>query len=265
MVEARGRIVKGASVRPPCIERTKSALGERADMQLRPRFVGRLGVADAVTVANAMLGFLAAVVATMDPGLAARLILLAGIADGLDGVLARRYGSTQVGEYVDSLADVASFGVAPAIFVFAVASRHWDLSLESPTALEAVTLVVPALFVAAAVVRLAMYTAYDLAERTTCGVQTTLSATVLAAAYLAGVTDPAILLSATGVFVYLMLTRVEYPELTDRDALAMGAVQFGAVLAPTLGSRVFPRGLLAAAMAYLLLAPLFYAPDGRDR
>lgn len=232
-------------------------------MQLRPRFVGRLGVADAVTVANAMLGFLAAVVATMDPGLAARLILLAGIADGLDGVLARRYGSTQVGEYVDSLADVASFGVAPAVFVFAIAQQGWDLSLTSPTVTEGVALAVPALFVAAAVVRLAMYTAYDLAERTTCGVQTTLAATMLAAAYLAGVSDPAILLGATGLFVYLMITSIEYPELTDRDALAMGAVQFGAVVVPTVGQRVFPRGLLAAALAYLLLAPLFYAPDGR--
>jgi len=89
------------------------------------------------------------------------------------------------------------------------------------------------------------------------------AATVLAAAYLSGIADPAILLGATGVFVYLMITSIEYPELTDRDALAMGAVQFGAVLAPTLGPRVLPRALLAAALAYLLLAPLFYAPEGR--
>ena len=232
-------------------------------MQLRPRFVGRLGVADAVTVANAMLGFLAAVLATIDPALAARLILLAGIADGLDGVLARRYGSTQVGEYVDSLADVASFGVAPAMLVVAIARREWGLTLSTLTPTDAAVLVVPALFVAAAVVRLAMYTAYDLAERTTCGVQTTLAATVLAAAYLSGIADPAILLGATGVFVYLMITSIEYPELTDRDALAMGAVQFGAVLAPTLGPRVLPRALLAAALAYLSLAPFFYAPEGR--
>ncbi|QSG12428.1 Phosphatidylserine synthase [Halapricum desulfuricans] len=227
-------------------------------MQLRPRFLGRLGAADVVTVANAALGFAAAVAATIDPQLAARLVLLAAIADGLDGVLARVYGSTQVGEYVDSLADVASFGVAPAVFVYVIASREWGLELATLSVAEVVTLAIPALYVAAAVVRLAMYTAYDLEDRTTRGVQTTLAATVLAAAYLSGVTDPAVLLGATGLFVYLMITTIEYPELAERDALAMGVVQAGAVLAPLAFARVFPRALLAAALAYLLLAPVVY-------
>ena len=242
----------------PEIERTKATLGDGSDMQLRPRFLGRLGAADVVTVANAALGFVAAVAATIDPQLAARLILLAAIADGLDGVLARVHGSTQVGEYVDSLADVASFGVAPAVFVYAIASQAWALELSTLSAIEVVALVIPALYVAAAVVRLAMYTAYDLADRTTRGVQTTLAATVLAAAYLSGVTDPTLLLCATGVFVYLMVTSVEYPELSERDALAMGVVQFGAVVAPLALSGAFPRVLLAAALAYLLLAPALY-------
>ncbi|MEF8882111.1 MAG: protein sorting system archaetidylserine synthase [Halapricum sp.] len=232
-------------------------------MQLRPRFLGRLGVADAVTVANAALGFAAAVAATVDPGLAARLILLAAIADGLDGVLARVYGSTQVGEYVDSLADVASFGVAPAVFVYAVAREEWTLELATVTTTEAVALGIPALFVAAAVVRLGMYTAYDLDERTTRGVQTTLAATVLAAAYLSGITNAMVFLGATGLFVYLMITSIEYPELAERDALAMGVIQFGAVLFPTVLSRAFPRALLFAALAYLLLAPLFYGKRPR--
>ncbi|QSG14033.1 Phosphatidylserine synthase [Halapricum desulfuricans] len=242
----------------PETERTKATLGEKTGMQLRPRFLGRLGAADIVTVANAALGFTAAVAAMTDPGLAAQLILLAAIADGLDGVLARVHGSTQVGEYVDSLADVASFGVAPAVFVYAIAGRSWELELTTLSVPELTALAIPALYVAAAVVRLGMYTAYDLDDRTTRGVQTTLAATVLAAAYLSGVTDPALLLGATGVFVYLMITSIEYPELSERDALAMGVVQAGAVLAPLAFARVFPRALLAAALAYLLFAPMLY-------
>ena len=84
------------------------------------RFVDRLGLADAVTVANAAVGFLAVIAATVDVTLAARLILLAAIADGLDGVVARHRGSTPAGPYLDSLADVASFGVAPAALVAVV-------------------------------------------------------------------------------------------------------------------------------------------------
>ena len=227
-------------------------------MQLRPRFVGRLGVADAVTVANAVLGFVATLVAVYDLGLAARLILLASIADGLDGVIARVHGSTPLGEYVDSLADVASFSVAPAAFVFWAVTNGWNLSYASPTPRAVAAVAIPVLFVASGVVRLGMYTAYDLEGRTTRGVQTTLAATILAAAYLAGVTRPGVLLGVTAVFAYLMVTGFEYPELSEKDALAMGVIQFGAVVAPVALWRVFPRALTIVALLYLMLAPDFY-------
>ncbi|PSP55220.1 CDP-diacylglycerol--serine O-phosphatidyltransferase [Halobacteriales archaeon QS_1_67_19] len=237
---------------------------------MEPRFVGRLSVADAVTVANAALGFLAVAAATVDPGLAAQLVLLAAIADGLDGVLARVAGSTPAGEYLDSLADVASFGVAPAALVFAVARRQWELT--EPSALAAAVFCVPAVFVAMAVVRLGLYTAYDTGNAHTEGVPSTLAGTVLAAAVPAGVESGAVLLGATAVFSYLMVTRITYPDLYARDALAMGGVQALAVLAPGAFGRLFPRALLAAALAYLLLGPLFYwreietgEPDDRPR
>ena len=50
--------------------------------------------------------------------LALRLILLAMVADGVDGALARRLrGTSPMGEQLDSLADIVTFGVAPA-FLF---------------------------------------------------------------------------------------------------------------------------------------------------
>ena len=157
-----------------------------------PRFVGRLGIADAVTIANAALGFVAVVVAFVDIGLAARLILLAAVADGLDGLLARRYGGTDAGPYLDSLADVASFAVAPAALAFVVVTDGLGISLESVSAELLLVSAICALFVAMAVARLGMYTAYDTADDYTEGVQTTLAATVIGAAILAGV--------ATGVY-----------------------------------------------------------------
>jgi CDP-diacylglycerol--serine O-phosphatidyltransferase len=63
---------------------------------------------------------------------------------------------------------------------------------------------------------------------------------------------------AAGVLTVLMVSTVEYPDLLARDAVAMGAVQAVAVLAPTLFGRVFPTALLAWAVAYLALAPKFY-------
>lgn len=223
---------------------------------LRPRFLGRTGLADAVTVANGMIGFVACVLVSVDLGLAARAILLAAVADGLDGVIARSRGKTRMGEYLDSLADVASFGVAPALLVYGAVSVELSPGALTPTAVAAV--VVSALFVGMAVLRLGMYTAYDVAGRSTEGVQTTLAATVLSAGYLSGVTDPLVLLAGTAVFTYLMVTEVDYPELRARHALPMGAIQAGAIVAPTLLGRALPRVLLAMAVGYLVLGPRFY-------
>lgn len=232
---------------------------------MRPRFVGRLGLADAVTTANAVVGFLAAAVAPSAPALAARLILLAAVADGLDGVLARVRGGTTVGPFLDSLADVASFGVAPALLVFGVARAEWGIVIGDLAPRTILALAVPAAFVAMAVVRLGLYTAYDAGDGYTEGVQSTLAATVIAVGYLAGVTDAGVLIGATAAFSYLMVTRLCYPQLYARDALAMGGLQALAIALPTAFGRLFPRALLVAALAYLVGSPWFYwrRPEGK--
>ena len=224
---------------------------------MQPRFLGQLGLADAVTVLNAAIGFLAAAVAIAEPPLAARLILLAAIADGLDGVIARTRGSTPVGDHLDSLADVASFGVAPAVFVYGVTAPEYGGSTLETAALVGV----PALFVAMAVVRLGFYMLEDRDLARTEGVQTTLAATILAVAYLAGVTDPLVLLGATAVFTYLMVAPITYPELYAHDALVLGGLQALAVVFPGAVNRVFPRSLLVFAVGYLVFAPVFYWRD----
>lgn len=220
---------------------------------MRPRFAGRLGPADAVTTTNAALGFCAVVAAGVDTSLAARLVLLAAIADGLDGEVARQWGSTPAGEYLDSLADVASFAVAPAALVTAAAADP-----ATPWATTTVAAVgVSALYVGMAVLRLGLYTAYDVGNEHTEGVQSTLAGTLLAAAALVGV-GPTVLVAGTGVLAYLMVTDVQYPDLLTRDALVMGGLQALAIGFPAVAGGLFPAALLAWALAYLVLAPRFY-------
>ncbi|MFC6906317.1 protein sorting system archaetidylserine synthase [Halalkalicoccus tibetensis] len=229
-------------------------------MELAPRFVGRLGIADAVTVGNAALGFLAAAVAAVDVRVAAQFVLLAAVLDGLDGVLARRYGGTPAGPHLDSLADVASFGVAPAMLVIAVAE---DAAEGAPEA--AVAFGIPALFVAMAVVRLGLYTAYDAERTTTLGAPSTLAATALGAAVLAGVEEPAAVLAITAAFCYLMVSPIEYPDLLARDALLMGVIHVLAVVIPGFQGGLFPVALLTLALAYLVLGPRFYWGEAERR
>ena len=221
---------------------------------MKPRFVGRLGVADVVTVANATLGFLAAFVATLSPELAARLLLVASIADALDGILARRFGGTAAGEYLDALAAVSSFAVAPAVLVAVVVVDAWGYG--EPTAWLGVA--VAGLYVAMAVTRLGLYTAYDSDVRATEGTQTTLAATVLAAGVLAGFVEPGVLVVVTGVLAVLMVTTFRYPDLHAQDAAVMGLVQAAAVLTRGWLGRGFAFALLFLSVAYLLLGPAFY-------
>ncbi|MCL4819988.1 MAG: CDP-diacylglycerol--serine O-phosphatidyltransferase [Vicinamibacteria bacterium] len=77
------------------------------------------------TVGNLFLGFWSIVKALHgDFGEAAMLIFWAGVADALDGRIARMTGTTsEFGGELDSLCDVISFGVAPAILVYT-----WALS-----------------------------------------------------------------------------------------------------------------------------------------
>jgi CDP-diacylglycerol--serine O-phosphatidyltransferase len=85
-------------------------------------------LADVVTLANATLGtgaILVALTYMQDAAswrfmAAAGLLALALLADVLDGTVARRRGRSSVmGRQLDSLADVISFGVAPAVLGFA--------------------------------------------------------------------------------------------------------------------------------------------------
>jgi archaetidylserine synthase len=222
----------------------------------------RLGWADVMTLLNAAIGVLALAAAVLgEVLLVAQLILLAAVADGLDGVIARRFGGTEVGPYLDSMADIVSFGTTPAIFVFVAAREEfrdeiWTLSEEPELAAVAGT--VAAGFVVFSLVRTALYTVYVGEDETRPGIQNTLASSILAVAYLAGLTNVPALLGATVVLSVLMVAPVPYPKLRDRDAIVLGALQMAAILLPAVLERVFPRVLLLFALAYLTLAPRYY-------
>jgi len=75
--------------------------------------------ADIVSLVNALLGFASIIMTSLgkiDSALV--LILIAVIADGADGAFARYSGYGVLGANLDSLADVISFGAAPAVLAF---------------------------------------------------------------------------------------------------------------------------------------------------
>ena len=82
----------------------------------------QISPADLLTLANFLCGVLA-VMLTVDGGdglrIAMVLILLGIIFDGLDGPVARRWGSShKFGKWLDSIADAMTFCIAPAVLVY---------------------------------------------------------------------------------------------------------------------------------------------------
>lgn len=228
---------------------------------MKPRVIDHIGPADLVTATHAALGLLAVVIAPQDLELAARIVLAAAVFDGLDGIVARWHGGTAIGPYLDSLADVASFAVAPAVIVFIAVRQEWTLTVDEPTTHLLLLGVVVVAFAVTAIFRLALYTAFDTDTSYTEGVQSTLAATVIGAAILSGVTDPTFLIVGTLAFTVLMVAPIQYPDLLARDALIMGVVHIGAVIAPYAIDRSLPWALLILGVSYLLLAPWLYWRD----
>lgn len=80
-----------------------------------------LSFADIITIMNAVLGFLAIIMAFSNQfQLAASFILLGLLADGLDGIVARRMGNGQMGEYLESIADMVSLSIAPLALLYKI-------------------------------------------------------------------------------------------------------------------------------------------------
>jgi CDP-diacylglycerol--serine O-phosphatidyltransferase len=127
---------------------------------------GRLApsLADLVTAANAVCGFLAiAVVARAWTGatpdgrppdadlVAAATLIIAGAAlDSVDGIVARRRGGSPLGEHLEVMSDVVTFGVAPAV-LFAVDASAYGAPWSG------LALGVGAVYMVAALLRLARY------------------------------------------------------------------------------------------------------------
>lgn len=78
---------------------------------------------------NLLLGLMAmAAVIHQQFLLGSGLIVVAALMDRLDGILARRLQVvTQFGKELDSLADLVSFGVAPALLAYAVSLYIWTI------------------------------------------------------------------------------------------------------------------------------------------
>jgi CDP-diacylglycerol--serine O-phosphatidyltransferase len=169
------------------------------------------------TAGNVLCGYLSLDAATQG-GFenAAKLVFLAAFLDALDGRVARLTGTTSAfGEQLDSLADIVSFGVAPAFLVY-----HWGLASFGRAGL-----LVSFLFVVCGASRLARFNVqiHVVDKRWFVGLPIPSAAGALCGLIWAipsdALTDPlrAVFLGVTAVLAFLMVSTFRYRSFKDAD------------------------------------------------
>jgi CDP-diacylglycerol--serine O-phosphatidyltransferase len=169
------------------------------------------------TVGNLFCGFLSLVLCFRGAfEQAALLVIVAAVLDGLDGRIARLTGSTsEFGNEFDSLADLLSFGVAPAMLVY-----HWSL-----IDLGRIGWLVAFIFVVCAAMRLARYNIHSSVadRRYFAGLPSPSAGGALACLTFAFPQPPVAEWIAAGLAVYvgglglLMVSRFRYPSFKQLD------------------------------------------------
>lgn len=166
---------------------------------------------DMVTVANALLGFTAILMAAIgELNNAAILILVAALADGLDGALARKTEPSVFGLNLDSLADLISFGVAPAVM-------GYFLIGSIPLAF-----ILPAIYLVCGILRLARFSVSQFEEPGDdefVGLPITAAGVCVALLVLIAV-DSLVLIGAYMILSILMVSRIGYPKVRNFKILA---------------------------------------------
>lgn len=168
-------------------------------------------LADIASLANGLCGFFS-IIAILQNNilLSAQLLLLAVIFDAMDGTLARLFNRGNVehdvfGETIDSLSDMVSFGVAPAVIIYMLTGQLY-------------LLIASALIVICGILRLSRYNTIsaftDASTTTFIGLPIPVTAFILAAFMLSSY-NPILLFIVMIILSILMVTDMEYPKIKE--------------------------------------------------
>lgn len=162
--------------------------------------------ANTVTLCNIVFGSLS-LVYTLNQNFstAAIFILIAVVLDGLDGRIARRLDIiSPLGKELDSLCDLVSFGVAPALLIYSQVLNPYAYSLGLAAAL---------LYIVCGAYRLARFNVLNISDYFI-GIPITLAGTIVAVISLFSASLSANLVLATLLFLAIMMvSNFKIPKL----------------------------------------------------
>jgi CDP-diacylglycerol---serine O-phosphatidyltransferase len=218
-------------------------------------------IPNTLTLANLFFGFAACILASQDNIEAASLLILCSMVfDFLDGFAARLLKAySDLGKELDSLSDLVSFGVAPAMILFSLLSRN-NLPLT-------VMIIISGLIPLASALRLARFNNDEEQKYYFKGMPTPASALVIVSLVISSVygnsqfvshlTSNIIFLTALSVFLSaMMLVNVRMLSLKVTSLRLKGNEDRFILLGLSLLSLVFFRlnALLVIAALYIVLS-----------
>jgi CDP-diacylglycerol--serine O-phosphatidyltransferase len=188
--------------------------------------------------------------------LALILLLIAAIADGVDGYIARRFKGGELGEQLDSLADAVSFGVAPALLIY-LQFGQVNPVVGEPDPLVAVF---PVFYAICGVLRLARFNSIASSKTGFEGLPITAGCVMLVTYMLLSESLVKIdfLLALTLGLSILMVSSVNYPKIRNIRVLAFIASIFGITILLYLYNVEYMR--IFSILPFILMLMYIFSP-----
>ena len=182
-----------------------------------------IAISDIISLLNMSSGFLSILSSiNNDFKLAATLMIIAIMFDSADGWVARktnRQDDFGFGKNIDSLSDIVSFGVAPAVFLYSCTNT-------TPGIFQTIVIVISLLIVICGVLRLTRYNVISdkINSSDFIGFPIPGISFVLATFYLSGLYNPYIALVLSIIISFLMICNIRYPKFDNMALIAISAV-----------------------------------------
>lgn len=182
-----------------------------------------IALSDIISLLNMSSGFLS-IISSINHNfeLAAILMLVAIMFDSVDGWVARkinRQDDLGFGKNIDSLSDIVSFGVAPAVFIFTCINT-------TPGIFQTIVILVSLCIVVCGVLRLTRYNVIAGKIDTSDFIGFPIPAISFAVAtfYLSGLFHPYIALILSVIISLLMISNIRYPKFDNIPIIALSAI-----------------------------------------
>ncbi len=182
-----------------------------------------IALSDVISLLNMSSGFLSIICSVNNSlNLAAILMIVAIIFDSTDGWVARktnRHDEFGFGKNIDSLSDIVSFGVAPAIFIYSCINT-------TPGIFQAIVILISLMIVVCGVLRLTRYNVISDKVNTTdfIGFPIPGISFILATFYLSGLYNHYIALTLSVIVSLLMISNIRYPKFDNMLLIGISAI-----------------------------------------